>query len=119
MSEITLICLETCSTCREVEKTLKEKDITYAYRKIDEDPPSEAELAEWKEKTDLPITRFLNSSGMKYREMGLAQKRKEMSDQELLETIAQDGMLIKRPIVLERDTVYIGPDAKDWAKNKK
>lgn len=118
MSDITLIGLKTCSTCREVEKILKEKDIVYDYRKIDEEPPSAAELTAWKEKTELAITRFLNSSGMKYREMGLAQKRKDMSEEELFETISRDGMLIKRPIVLEGDEVYIGPDAKKWAKNK-
>lgn len=118
MKNITLICLKTCGTCRGLEKVLKEKDISYQYREITEKPPSASELTEWKEKTKLPITRFLNSSGTKYRETGLAQKRQNMSVQELFDTIAQDGMLIKRPIVLEGDEVYIGPDAIEWAEQK-
>ncbi len=105
-----LICKKTCSTCQGVEKKLHELGIEYELRLIDVDNPSEAELTEWYEKSGLPLTRFINTSGLKYRESGLSARRQEMTDQEVLAELATDGMLVKRPILFYEDKFFIGPD---------
>ena len=111
-----LIGLKRCTTCKDVEKLLQEHGKDYEYREIDKCPPTKEELKLWLEKTGLPISRFWNTSGMKYREENLAQKRKEWTEDKQLETIAEDGMLCKRPILLEDDAIYVGPDVKKYLK---
>lgn len=111
-----LICLKRCTTCKGVEKNLQKAGIEYSYREIDKDPPRIEELHDWKYRFDVPMTRLFNTSGGKYRELGLARKRKEMSDHDQLEVLATDGMLVKRPILFLDDRFFIGPDAVKAAK---
>lgn len=108
------ICYKNCSTCKDVEKQLKEKGFEYSKRSIVDDTPTADELKAWYQQAELPITRWLNTSGQKYRELGLSTKRKEMSDSELLETISTDGMLIKRPIIINEDKIFVGKDAVEY-----
>lgn len=89
-----------CGTCRKAKAWLDAQGVSYEERHITEEPPTAEELLSWSKDSGLPLTRFLNTSGMKYRELGLAQKRKEMSDTELAELLATDGMLVKRPILI-------------------
>lgn len=109
-----LIGYKKCSTCKDVEKMLQEKKIKYTYREIDQDIPTKTELKDWIAQNKQPISKWLNTSGIKYREMNLAQRRKEMSDAELIELIATDGMLIKRPILIHDDLILVGPQVKRW-----
>ncbi|MEK4965095.1 arsenate reductase family protein [Weizmannia sp. FSL K6-3076] len=87
-----------CGTCRKAKKWLDEHGIAYEAVHIVENPPSKALLKDFYEKSGLPIKRLFNTSGQKYRELGLKDKIPEMSDEEALELLASDGMLIKRPI---------------------
>lgn len=97
-----------CGTCRKAKKYLEEKGVSFTEKHIVEEPPSREELAELVQKSGLPIQKFFNTSGMKYRELGLSQKLKEMSDEEKLDLLASDGMLIKRPIVTNGEKVTVG-----------
>ncbi|MDO5027407.1 MAG: Spx/MgsR family RNA polymerase-binding regulatory protein [Tissierellia bacterium] len=106
-----VICYKKCGTCRKLEKTLNEKNISYDYRHIDQDNPSVEELKDWHEKTGLDIKRFFNTSGKIYREEKLKDKLPSMSLEEKYDLLARDGLLVKRPIILDQDEVYIGPDA--------
>ncbi len=108
----TLIGYKKCSTCKAIEKLLEEQGLSYTYREIDKDVPTAEELKSWREKTGLPLKRFFNTSGMKYRELGLKDKLPTMTDEEQFDLLASDGMLIKRPILLEEDAIYVGPDVK-------
>ena len=45
---------------------------------------------------------------MKYRELGLKDKVKTASEDELLDILATDGMLIKRPITTDGSKVTVG-----------
>ena len=65
-------------------------------------------LKDWHERSGLPLKRFFNTSGMKYRELGLKDKLPEMSEEEQYELLATDGMLVKRPLVVGDDFVLIG-----------
>ena len=103
-----------CSTCQKAKKWLEENNIEFDERHIIEDNPTFEELSEWFEKSDLPLNRFFNTSGMKYRELNLKEKRPEMSEEEQLKLLATDGMLVKRPVVVTDDVVLTGFKVKEW-----
>ena len=73
-----------------------------------EENPTYEELKEWYERSGMPLKKFFNTSGMKYRELGLKDKLPEMSEEEQYELLATDGMLVKRPLVVGDDFVLIG-----------
>lgn len=100
-----------CGTCNKAEKLLKEKGIKYTYREIDKEKPTEKELRSWAEKSGIEMKGMFNTSGRIYKEMGLKDRLKEMSDDEKFRLLASDGMVVKRPVILVGDNVYIGRDA--------
>ena len=102
------VCYPRCGTCKKAEKWLNENGVSYEKRDIKEDRPSVDELREWHKKSGLPLRRFFNTSGKLYREMGLKDKLKEMSEEEMYELLATDGMLVKRPIAVDGDMVMVG-----------
>ena len=97
-----------CSTCRKAKKWLDEQNIEYESRHIVEDNPTADELRKWWEISDLPLKRFFNTSGMKYRELKLKDKLPDMSEDEQLDLLATDGMLVKRPVLVGDDVVLVG-----------
>lgn len=97
-----------CTTCKKAEKFLKDNNIQYVSRHIVENNPTKEELMEWIEKSGLEIKKFFNTSGILYREMNLKDKLKEMSNDEMVELLATNGMLVKRPILVTNDTVLVG-----------
>ncbi len=103
-----------CSTCRKAKKWLDEHGFEYESRHIIEDNPSADELRKWWEISDLPLKRFFNTSGMKYRELKLKDKLPDMSEDEQLDLLATDGMLVKRPVLIDGDVVLVGFKIKEW-----
>ena len=97
-----------CSTCQKALKWLEEHKIFFEERAIVEENPTYEELKEWYERSGMPLKKFFNTSGMKYRELGLKDKLPEMSEEEQYELLATDGMLVKRPLVVGDDFVLIG-----------
>ena len=106
-----------CSTCKKAKKWLDEQNIEYESRHIVEDNPTADELRKWWEISDLPLKRFFNTSGMKYRELKLKDKLPDMSEDEQLDLLATDGMLVKRPVLVTGDTVLVGFKVKEWEEN--
>lgn len=105
----------TCSTCKRAKKWLDDHGVSYIDRHIVEDRPTAAELANWQARSGLPVRRFFNTSGMKYRELGVKAKLDAgMSDAEAFELLATDGMLVKRPIIVAGDTVLVGFREAAW-----
>ena len=103
-----------CSTCRKAAKWLDEHNIDYDSRHIIEDNPTAFELRKWWEISGLPLKRFFNTSGMKYRELKLKDKLPDMSEDEQFDLLATDGMLVKRPILVSDDLVLVGFKVKEW-----
>ena len=104
-----------CTTCKKAKKWLDENGVAYTDRHIVEDAPTAAELADWHARSGLPIRRFFNTSGMKYRELGVkAMLDAGMTDEEAFALLATDGMLVKRPIVVADDTVLTGFKEAAW-----
>ena len=103
-----------CSTCRKAKNWLEEHNLEFESRHIIDDNPQADELKEWWEKSDLPLKRFFNTSGMKYRELKLKDKLPEMSEEQQLELLSTDGMLVKRPILVADDCILVGFKIKEW-----
>ena len=106
-----------CSTCKKAKKWLEENNIEFEERHIIEDNPTYEELKEWYEKSGLSLNRFFNTSGMKYRELKLKDKRPEMSEDEQLKLLATDGMLVKRPVIVSDSVILTGFKVKEWEEN--
>lgn len=103
-----------CSTCKKAKKWLDDRGFDYTERHIVEENPTAKELKAWHEKSGLPLKRFFNTSGMRYRELGLKDKLKDMSEDEQYELLATDGMLVKRPLLVYDDGVLVGFKEKEW-----
>ena len=103
-----------CSTCRKAKNWLDEHNIDYESRHIVEDNPTAEEIEAWYNKSGLPLKRFFNTSGMKYRELKLKDKLPDMSEAEQFNLLATDGMLVKRPVVVGDDFVLVGFKVKEW-----
>ena len=105
-----------CSTCQKAKKWLDEHEITYTDRHIVEQNPSYEELKEWHEKSGLPLKKFFNTSGLLYKEMKLKDRLPEMSGDEQLKLLATNGMLVKRPLIVDGSTVITGFKEKEWSE---
>ena len=105
-----------CTTCKKAKKWLDDHGIAYEDRHIKEQNPTAEELAVWYQKSGLPIKRFVNTSGMLYREMNLKDKLPTMTDEEILELLATDGMLVKRPLAIGDDVLLTGFKEAEWTE---
>lgn len=97
-----------CTTCKKAQKWLDNQNISYEAIHIVENTPSKEQLEKLWKLSGLPLKKFFNTSGMKYKSLGLKDKLSTMSEEEQLELLASDGMLIKRPIVTDGKKVTLG-----------
>ncbi|RHQ79610.1 ArsC/Spx/MgsR family protein [Waltera sp.] len=93
---------------------LEEHNITYTDRHIVEDNPTYEELKEWQSRSGLPLKKFFNTSGLLYKNMQLKDKLPNMTEEEQLRLLATDGMLVKRPFVVDGDLVLTGFREAEW-----
>ncbi|MFZ4583099.1 MAG: arsenate reductase family protein [Paludibacter sp.] len=109
-----VLCYPKCGTCQKAEKWLKANSIAYTYRPIKEENPTIAELTEWLDKSGLPIAKFFNTSGLLYKEHNMKDKVKLLPTNELLDILAQNGLMVKRPILIAGEKVLVGFKEEDW-----
>lgn len=110
------LCYPACTTCKKAEKWLEDRKVPVEKRHIKEDNPSEAELRAWHERSGLPLKRFFNTSGLKYKELELSKRLPAMPEEEQLRLLASDGMLVKRPILVGESFVLVGFREAEWEK---
>ena len=103
-----------CSTCQKAKKWLTEKGIAFEDRHIIEENPTREELEIWYHASGLPLKRFFNTSGMKYKELNLKEKLPDMSEEQQLDLLATDGMLVKRQVLVGESFVVTGFKEKEW-----
>lgn len=103
-----------CSTCQKAKKWLDENNIKYTERHIVEDNPSYEDLKDWYKRGGLPLKKFFNTSGLLYKDMKLKDKLPEITEDEQLKLLATNGMLVKRPVVVNGDTVLLGFKEAEW-----
>ena len=117
MNEVIFVCYPRCTTCKKAEKWLADNRIAAQVRDIKENNPTEQEIRSWHEKSGLPLKRFFNTSGLKYKELGLKDKLPTMSEDEQYALLATDGMLVKRPLLVGDENVLVGFKEKEWQEN--
>ena len=103
-----------CSTCIKARKYLDQLGLEYTKRHIVDEKLNKEELLALYKKSGLPLKRFFNTSGLKYRELNLKDKLPTMSEKEQLTLLASDGMLVKRPIIETDDRVLVGFKANEY-----
>ncbi|MBR3666202.1 MAG: arsenate reductase family protein [Ruminococcus sp.] len=108
------ICYPKCTTCQKAKKWLDAKGVTYDMRDIKEQNPTYEELKKWYGMSRLPLKKFFNTSGLLYKSMELKNKLPEMSEEEQLRLLATDGMLVKRPILINGNKVVVGFKESDY-----
>ena len=116
---ITFLCYPRCTTCQKAQKWLEEKKIAYEFRDIKTDNPTFDELAAWHQVSGLPLKKFFNTSGLLYKSMELKDKLPDMSEEEMLKLLAEDGMLVKRPLLVGDDFVLVGFKEAEWESRLK
>ena len=109
-----ILCYPGCTTCKKAVKWLDEKGVEYEYRDIKEKNPKKTELKKWIKASGLPVKKFFNTSGQLYREMQLKDKLPEMSEADMIDLLATDGLLVKRPLLITDDKVLVGFKDAEW-----
>lgn len=110
------ICYPKCSTCQKAKKWLEANHLEFTERHIVEENPSYEELKKWYAESGLPLKKFFNTSGMLYKEMQLKDKLPAMSEEEQLKLLATNGMLVKRPLIVNGNMILTGFKEAEWEK---
>ena len=113
----TFLCYPKCTTCKKAQKWLNDNKIEIAARDIAKENPTEDELRQWHKASGLPLKKFFNTSGKKYKEQHLKDKLPSMSEDEQYKLLATDGLLVKRPILVDGGRVLVGFKEADWQKH--
>lgn len=108
-----------CGTCRKAMKWLSDQGIEVKERHIAESPPTRRELEKWYQSSGLELKKFFNTSGKKYRELNLKDRIPSATESELLDILASDGMLVKRPVLVTEESVLVGFHETDWQQTLK
>lgn len=94
-----------CSTCRKAKAELNQLGVDFEAVDIVQNTPSRDQLLDWIQNSDFEIKSFFNTSGLKYRELGLKEKVPHLTAQEAADLLATDGMLIKRPLLVRDNQI--------------
>lgn len=103
-----------CGTCIKARKWLDAHGITYEIRDIITQNPTTAEIGSWLKASNLPIRKFFNTSGLRYKELNLKERIKTDSEEQLLALLASDGKLVKRPVLVLPDRILVGFKEEEW-----
>ena len=112
---LTFLCYPKCTTCQKAKAWLDARGVSYQLRDIKLNNPSREELTAWYQSSGMPLKKFFNTSGLLYKSLELKTKLPTMSEDEMLALLATDGMLVKRPLLVDDSTVLIGFKEIDWA----
>ena len=108
------VCYPKCTTCQKAKRYLEAKGADFTERHIKDENPSEEELRQWHAMSGLPLKKFFNTSGLQYKALSLKDKLPAMSEEEQFALLASDGMLVKRPILVGEDYVFVGFKEAQW-----
>ncbi|WP_418969042.1 arsenate reductase family protein [Alloscardovia omnicolens] len=121
---LTVLCHPRCSTCKKALAWLDDHQIPYTWRNIIEQNPTAQELNAWTDESNLSIRRFFNTSGMAYRSAHVKEQLDEWENtlsaedvrSHAVELLATDGMLCKRPLVVDAQGhfILVGFKQSEW-----
>lgn len=97
-----------CTTCKKAAKFLQEYGVSYEPIDIVQHTPTKKEFKEIIDATGIDINKLFDTHGAKYRELGLKDKLKDLSDEEKLDLLSSNGMLVKRPLAVLGNKATVG-----------
>lgn len=116
-TQITVYCHPRCSTCKKALAWLDDHGVSHEVKSIIDETPFAQELKTWIGESGLPLRRFFNTSGTRYRELGVkAMLDDGMDVDEACALLASDGMLIKRPLLVGDGLVLVGFKEMEWER---
>ena len=113
------VCYPACGTCKKAEKHLKDLHVGYRVRNIGDENPPIGELCAWIAQSDREIRKWCNTSGQAYRNGNVKEKLAVMNEEEILNLLASDGMLVKRPVLIDGTKVLVGYKKEEYDLVKK
>ena len=72
------------------------------------------ELRDLLHTSGVELKSFFNTSGKLYKELNLKEKVPTSDTEELLDFLASDGMLVRRPLLTNGQTVLVGFKEAEW-----
>ncbi|MCR4562094.1 MAG: Spx/MgsR family RNA polymerase-binding regulatory protein [Bacilli bacterium] len=111
---ITVYCYKKCSTCKKALAYLDDNKVVYQLIDLKENRPDEKTLRKIHALTNLPLKRMFNTSGLSYKALDLSKRMDSLSDDEKFALLAQDGMLVKRPLLVLEDLAIPGFKEETW-----
>ncbi len=97
-----------CGTCKKAEKFLQDAGVAYEFIDITQTPPDANELAVMVEGAGIALNKLFNTSGTQYRELKIREKLPALTEQEILDLLASNGRLIKRPLITDEKNTTVG-----------
>ncbi len=107
--------LSSCDTCKRILKDI-DAPVSYERQDIKKDPVSSEELEELRKYTSSYEALF-NKRARLYKERGL--KDKDLSEEDIKNLILEHYTFLKRPIIVNDKTIFIGNSKKTVAEAKK
>ncbi len=114
-SELKLYAYKNCSTCQKAKKWLIAHGIAFIEQDILEYPPASKYFYHWLDEQNIPLKKFYNTSGEKYRELNMKERVNSMTEEEQVALLVSHGKLVKRPILTDGNQVLIGFKEEEWA----
>ena len=97
-----------CSGCRQAGEWLSRAEVPVVHRHIRRAPPTRAELADLASRLPGGASDLLSRRSVRYRELGLAGREPE--GEPLLDLLAREPHLLRRPIVSDGRHTVVGFD---------
>lgn len=109
-------CYSKWSTCKKALKYLEENNVEFNLIDLVKNTPTAEELKEIIKKGDYNIDKYFNTRGKVYKELNLKEKLSSMTEDEKINLLSTDGMLIKRPLLVDNGNVILGFKEDDYKK---
>lgn len=103
-----------CSTCVKARRWLESHDIPFTLIHMVNNPPTNNELQVIHSLSQRPLKALFNVSGQSYRKGDFKTRLPTMTDAEKFTALANDGKLIKRPILVNESMALIGFKEAEW-----
>jgi arsenate reductase (glutaredoxin) len=113
---ITFYGYDKCSTCRKAKKALVDRGVAFQFVDITVTPPPKRLLKQIVEGGAYKLSDLLNKSGVQYRELNMKERVKNMTPADLIDVLADNGRLCKRPIVSDGKQHTVGFDEAAFKK---
>lgn len=109
-------CYSKWSTCKKALKYLEENNVKFNLIDLVKNTPTAEELKEIIKKGNYDIDKYFNTRGKVYKELNLKEKLSSMTDDEKVNLLSTDGLLIKRPLLVDNGNVILGFKEDDYKK---